>query len=171
MELTTCTKEKNAIVTESRSELLDQFLLNSNNLGNEALKVETDLFIEAANNKNIQFEFIRMKNCQLNCISQNICNAKNAIIEADFAIANKGLLVVDTQDKDVLLSIYMAEILHLVIPASRILHTSDDFELIKEKSFIVLGRGVASDSVSPASKELHFSSKIVKTMVYVLEDL
>lgn len=171
MELTTYTKEKELVVTENRSELLEEFLSNSNDLGNETLKVDTDLFKEAANNKNIHFEFIRMKSCQLNRVSQEISNAKNALIEADFAIANSGLLLVDTQDKDVLLSIYMSEILHLVVPASKILHTADDFELIKEKSFIVLGRGVASDSVSPASKELHFSSRVVKTMVYVLEDL
>ncbi|WP_372751494.1 LUD domain-containing protein [Labilibaculum sp.] len=171
MELTTYTKERNLVVTENKSELLDSFLTNSHRLGNETLKVEKDLFVEAANNENIQFELIRMKNCQLNRVSKNISNAKNALIEADFAIADSGFLVVDTQDKDVLLSIYMAEILHLVVPASKILHSMDDFELIKEKSAVVLGRGIASDSVSSLSKELYFAKNIVKTMVYVLEDL
>jgi L-lactate utilization protein LutC len=170
MEVTTYTQEKNLLLTQKKSNLLDSFLSNSNNLGNETLKVETNLFIEAANKKNIQFEFIRMKSCNLDRTSFDISNAKNALIEADFALADSGTLIVDTQDPDVLLTVFLAEVLHVVVPASKILHSMDDFELIKGQRAVQMGGGIASISVSSSDKGRRFSSKVLRTMVYVLED-
>ncbi|MBL4560435.1 MAG: LUD domain-containing protein [Labilibaculum sp.] len=171
MEVVTYTQEKNLLLKENKSKLLDSFLSNSNNAGNEALKVDTHLFIEAANKKNIQFEFIRMKSCVLDKISFNVSNAQNALIEADFALADTGTLIVDTIDSDVLLTVFLAEVLHVVIPASKILHSMDDFEMIKGTRAVDMGRGIASVSVSSSSKELCFSPKVLCTMVYVLEDI
>lgn len=171
MEVTTYTQEKNLLLSQKKSNLLDSFLSNSNNIGNEALKVEANLFIEAANKKNIQFEFIRMKSCKLDRKSFDISNAKNALIEVDFALSNTGTLIVDTQDPDVLLTVFLAEVLHVVVPASKILHSMDDFELIKGKRAVEMGRGIASVSASSSDNEYRFSQKIVRTMVYVLEDI
>lgn len=170
MEVTTYTQEKNLLLTQNKSNLLDSFLSNSNKIGNEALKVETNIFIEAANKKNIQFEFIRMKSCKLDRTSFDISNAKNALIEADFALADTGSLIVDTQDPDVLLTVFLAEVLHVVVPASKILHSMDDFELIKGERAVEMGGGIASISVSSSDKGRRFSSKVLRTMVYVLED-
>jgi L-lactate utilization protein LutC len=171
MEVTTYTKEKNLLLTKNKSKLLDSFLSNSNNLDNEALKVETNLFIEAANQKNIQFEFIRMKSCKLDRTSFDISNAKNALIEADFALADTGTLIVDTEDPNVLLTVFMAEVLHVVVPASKILYSMHDLELIKGKRAVKMGRGIASVSLSSPAPEHRFSRNIVRTMVYVLEDM
>jgi L-lactate utilization protein LutC len=171
MEVTTYTKEKNLLLTKNKSKLLDSFLSNSNNLDNEALKVETNLFIEAANQKNIQFEFIRLKSFNLNKTSFDISNAQNALVEADYALADSGTLVIDTQDQDVLLTVFLAEVLHVVVPASKILYSMDDFELVKGKRAVELGGGIASISVSSSDKGHRFSSKVLRTMVYVLEDM
>ncbi len=171
MEVTTYTQENNLLLTQNKSNLLDSFLSNSNNFGNEALKVESNLFIEAANQKNIQFEFIRMKSCKLDRTSFDISNAKNALIEADFALADTGTLIVDTQDRDVLLTVFLAEVLHVVVPASKILYSMDDYELIKGELAVELGRGIASAKVSSSENEHRFSRNAIRTMVYVLEDL
>ncbi len=166
MEVRIDTQEKKLLLLENRSELLDSFLSSSNDLGNESLKVDHQLFTEAANKRNIQFEFIRMKTCKLDRISLDISNAKNALLEADYAIADSGLLVVDTQDPDVLLTIFLAETLHVVVPASKILHSMDDFELISGKTASNIGRGIASLS---GSKNRNYT--MIRTMVYVIEDL
>ena len=167
MEVRIDTQEKNLLLLENRSELLDSFLSSSNNLGNESLKVDHKLFTEAANKKNIQFEFIRMKSCKLDRLSYDISNAQNALLEADYAIADSGLLVVDTQDPDVLLTVYLAETLHVAVPASKILHSMDDFELITGQSANILGRGIAS---LLGTNNRNYS-KMMRTMVYVIEDL
>lgn len=169
MEVRTYTQEKNLLYTEMKSNLLDSFLSNSNHIGNESLKVDTDLFVEAANQKNIQFEFIRMKSFNLDRLSFDISNAQNALLEADYALADSGMLILDTQDPDVLLTVLLAETLHVAVPASKVLFSMDDFELIKGKPAIEMGRGVASVSVSETN--LRFSTKALRTMVYVLEDI
>jgi len=171
MEVKTYTQEKKLLLSEKKSNLLDSFLSNSNSIGNEALKVESNLFIEAASKKNIQFEFIRMKSCTLDRTSFDISNARNALIEADFALADTGFLVVDTKDSDILLTVFLAEILHVVVPASKILHSMDDFELIKGERAVEMGRGIASVSAGSFDKEHRFSRKIIRTMVYILEDI
>lgn len=171
MEVRTDTQIKKINFRSDKKDLLESFLSNSNNIGNEALKVEANLFTEAANKKNIQFEFIRMKSCKLDRTSFDISNAKNALIEADFALADTGTLILDTQDPDVLLTVFLAEVLHVVVPASKILHSMDDFELIKGERAVVMGGGIASISVSSSDKGRKFSSKVLRTMVYVLEDL
>lgn len=171
MEVVTYTQEKNLLLTENKSNLLNSFLLNSNNIGNEALKVDADLFIEAANQKNIQFEFIRIKSCVLDRTSINVSNAKNALIEADFALADSGTLIVDTADSDVLLTVFMAEVLHVIVPASKILYAMDDFEMIKGVRAVNMGRGIASVSISSSNEEFRFSPKVLRTMVYVIEDM
>lgn len=171
MEVRTFTQNQKLKLKSDRRDLLESFLSNSNNLGNDSLKVDNKLFAEAASKKNVQFEFIRTKSFHLNKRSFDISNAQNALLEADYAIADTGLLVVDTTDSDVLLSVFLAETLHIVIPASRILHSMDDFELITDKRAINMGRGVASVSISSAKKGLSFSPKTLRTMVYVLEDL
>ncbi len=166
MEVRIDTQEKKLLLLENRSELLDSFLSSSNNLGNESLKVDHQLFTEAANKRNIQFEFIRMKTCKLDRISLDISNAKNALLEADYALADSGLLVVDTLDPDVLLTVFLAETLHVVVPASKILHSMDDFELITGKPASIIGRGIASLS---GSKNRNYT--MTRTMVYVLDDI
>lgn len=167
MEVRMDTQKRNLVLAEDRRDLLDSFLVNANNLGNESLKVDCKLFTEAANKKNIQFEFIRMKTCKLNRISHDISNAQNALLEADYAIADSGLLLIDTEDRDVLLTVFLAKTLHLVIPASKILHSMDDFELISGKSANDIGRGIASLSFDTNQNY----SKEIRTMVYVLEDV
>ncbi len=167
MEVRIDTQEKNLLLFKNRIELLDSFLSNSDKLGNETLKVDHQLFTEAAIKKNIQFEFIRMKTCKLDRFSYDVSNAKNALLEADYAIADSGLLIIDTQDPDVLLTVYLAETLHIAVPASKILHSMGDFELIAGQPARNIGRGIASLSGST-----HRSyTKVIRTMVYVLEDI
>jgi len=171
MEVRTYTQNKKSHLESSKKDLLESFLSNSNGFGNDSLKVDQKLFIEAANKKNVQFEFIRMKSFELDKISFDISNAQNALLEADYGIADTGILILDTQDSDVLLTVFLAETLHVVLPASKILHSMDDFELIKGKPAINMGRGIASISVTSFNKEHRFSTKVLHTMVYVLEDL
>lgn len=171
MEVRTFTQKQNLFSTENRRDLLDSFLANSNQLGNDSLKVDQELFIEAASKENVQFEFIRLNSIDLHKKSFEISNAKNAIIEAEYAIADSGKLVIDTQDSDQLLTIFLAETLHVIVPSSKILHSMDDLELIKGKKAIDVGRGIASSTSSGSNKGLSFSSKVIKTLVYVIEDL
>ncbi|WP_321296720.1 LUD domain-containing protein [Marinifilum fragile] len=171
MEVRTFTQQQNLFSTENRRDLLDSFLANSNQLGNDSLKVDQELFIEAASKENVQFEFIRLNSIDLHKKSCEISNAKNAIIEAEYAIADSGKLIIDTQDSDQLLTIFLAEILHIIVPSSKILHSMDDLELIKGKRAIDVGRGIASLTSSGSNKGLSFSSKAIKTLVYVIEDL
>ncbi|PXY01101.1 hypothetical protein DF185_10645 [Marinifilum breve] len=171
MEVRTFTQKQNLFSTENRRDLLDSFLANSNQLGNDSLKVDQELFIEAASKENVQFEFIRLSSIDLHKKSFEISNAKNAIIEAEYAIADSGRLIIDTQDSDQLLTIFLAETLHIIVPSSKILHSMDDLELIKGKKAIDVGRGIASLTSSGSNKGLSFSSKVIKTLVYVIEDL
>ncbi|MDQ2177310.1 LUD domain-containing protein [Marinifilum sp. D714] len=171
MEVRTFTQKQNLFSTENRRDLLDSFLANSNQLGNDSLKVDQELFIEAASKENVQFEFIRLNSIDLHKKSFEISNAKNAIIEAEYAIADSGKLIIDTQDSDQLLTIFLAETLHIIVPSSKILHSMDDLELIKGKRAIDVGRGIASLTSSGSNKGLSFSSKAIKTLVYVIEDL
>lgn len=171
MEVRTFTQKQNLFSTENRRDLLDSFLANSNQLGNDSLKVDQELFIEAASKENVQFEFIRLNSIDLHKKSFEISNAKNAIIEAEYAIADSGKLIIDTQDSDQLLTIFLAETLHIIVPSSKILHSMDDLELIKGKKAIDVGRGIASSTSSGSNKGLSFSSKAIKTLVYVIEDL
>ena len=171
MEVRTDTQIKKINFRSDKKNLLESFLSNSNDLGHEPLKVDYKLFLEAANKKNVQFEFIRLKSFNLDKTSFDISNAQNALLEADYALADSGMLIIDTQDQDVLLTVFLAEVLHVVIPASKILHSMDDFELIKGKRAIELGCGIAGVSVSSSDKGHRFSSKVLRTMVYVLEDI
>ncbi|WP_321515683.1 LUD domain-containing protein [Marinifilum fragile] len=171
MEVRTFTQQQNLFSTENRRDLLDSFLANSNQLGNDSLKVDQELFIEAASKENVQFEFIRLNSIDLHKKSCEISNAKNAIIEAEYAIADSGKLIIDTQDSDQFLTISLAETLHIIVPSSKILHSMDDLELIKGKKAIDVGRGIASVTSSGSNKGLSFSSKTIKTLVYVIEDL
>lgn len=136
MEVRTFTQQQNLFSTENRRDLLDSFLANSNQLGNDSLKVDQELFIEAASKENVQFEFIRLNSIDLHKKSCEISNAKNAIIEAEYAIADSGKLIIDTQDSDQFLTIFLAETLHIIVPSSKILHSMDDLELIKGKKAI-----------------------------------
>ncbi|RKE02429.1 LUD domain-containing protein [Marinifilum flexuosum] len=171
MEVRTFTQKQNLFSTENRRDLLDSFLANSNQLGNDSLKVDQELFIEAASKENVQFEFIRLNSIDLHKKSFEISNAKNAIIEAEYAIADSGKLIIDTQDSDQLLTIFLAETLHIIVPSSKILLSMDDLELIKGQKAIDVGRGIASLTSSGSNKGLSFSSKLIKTLVYVIEDL
>ncbi|MPQ47847.1 hypothetical protein GCQ56_12620 [Marinifilum sp. N1E240] len=171
MEVRTYTQNQNLFSTENRRDLLDSFLSNSNQIGNDSLKADLNLFKEAANKKNVQFEFVRLNSFNLNKKSFDISNARNALLEAEYAIADSGKLVIDTRDSDELLTVFLAETLHIIVPASKILHSMDDLEMIKGKSAIDIGRGVLSLSATGINDELSFSPKAVKTMVYVIEDL
>lgn len=171
MEVRTFTQKQDLFSVENRRDLLDSFIANSNQLGNDSLKVDQELFIEAASKENVQFEFIRLKSIDLHKKSFEISNARNAIVEAEFALADTGKLVLDTQDSDQLLTIFLAETLHIIVPASKILHSMDDLELIKGTQAIEVGRGITSLTSSGTNKGLSFSPKVVKTMVYVIEDL
>ncbi|WP_180335774.1 LUD domain-containing protein [Labilibaculum filiforme] len=171
MEVKTDTQRANVIFKRDNKDLLESFLSSSNDLGHESLTVDYKLFIEAANRKNVQFEFIRLKSFRLNKSSFDISNAKNAIIEADYALADSGTLIIDTRDQDVLLTVYLAEVLHVVVPASKILYSMDDFEFIKGKRALNLGGGIASVSISTSDKENRCDSKVMRTIVYVIEDL
>ncbi|NOU59029.1 LUD domain-containing protein [Marinifilum caeruleilacunae] len=171
MEVRTITQKQDLFSAQNRRDLLDSFLANSNHIGNDSLKVDQELFIEAASKENVQFEFIRLKSLDLHKKSFEISNARNAIIEAEYALADSGKLIIDTQDSDQLLTIFLSETLHIIVPASRILHSMDDLELIKGKSAIDVGRGIASLTSSGTNKGLSFSPKAIKTLVYVIEDL
>ena len=171
MEVRTFTQKQDLFSVENRRDLLDSFLANSNQLGNDSLKVDQELFIEAASKENVQFEFIRLKSFDLHKKSFEISNARNAIVEAEFALADSGKLVLDTQDSDQLLTIFLAETLHIIVPASKILHSMDDLELIKGTQAIDVGRGITSLTSSGTNKGLSFSPKVTKTLVYVIEDL
>ena len=171
MEVKTSTQNKNLFATKENSDLLDSFLANSNQLGNDSLQVKQDLFMEAANKENVQFEFIRVKSFDLHKTSFNISNARNAIMEAEYAIADSGKMLIDTKDSDQLLALFLAETLHIIVPASRIIHSMDDLELIKGKQAKDVCRGVVSITTSSGNKGFQYSPKVTKTLVYVIEDL
>ncbi|WP_421919987.1 LUD domain-containing protein [Marinifilum sp.] len=171
MEVRTFTQSQDSILMDNRKDLLDSFLANSIHLGNDSLKVDQELFIEAASKENVQFDFIRLRSIDLHKQSFEISNARNAIIEAEYAIADTGKLILDTQDADQLLTIFLAETLHILVPASKILHSANDLELIKGKEAKDVGRGIASLTSSGNNKGLNLSSETRKTMVYVIEDL
>ncbi|RUT79544.1 LUD domain-containing protein [Ancylomarina longa] len=171
MEVKTYTQDRKLFSIGKMSGLLDSFLKNSNSLGNDSLKVDLNLFLEAASKQNVQFEFIRLNSFELDKKSHDISNAQNALIEAEYAIANSGLVVLDTSDADILLSVFLAETLHIIVPASKVLPSNEDLELVKGKVAVELGRGIASIHVRETNSQMDFSSKILRTMIYVIEDL
>jgi hypothetical protein len=171
MEVRTDTKVQKTICGDQNENLLDLFLLNSKILGHDSLKVDRNLFTEAAKRENVQFEFIRLKSIDLNKISFDISNGKNAILEADFGIADSGKLVIDTQDSDVLVTMLLAESLHIILPSSKILHSMAEHELLNGKPAIEMFRGITSNSAISFNNELSFTSKDFHTQVYVIEDL
>jgi len=171
MQVKTYTQEGKIFSMGIERNLLDSFLKNSNKLGNDSLKVDGNLFLEAVKKQNVQFEFIRIKSFALDKTSKNINNAKNALIEAEYAIADSGQVVLDTSDIDMLFTIYLAETLHVLVPASRILNSMDDLEMIKGKVGVDLGRGITSVHVDGKKSDINFSPKTLKTMVYIIEDL
>ncbi|MCT4602338.1 MAG: LUD domain-containing protein [Marinifilum sp.] len=171
MEVRTFTQKQDLFSAENRRDLLDSFLANSNQLGNDSLKVDQELFIEAASKENVQFEFIRLKSIDLHKKSFEISNARNAIVEAEYAIADTGKLILDTQDSDQLLTIFLSETLHIIVPSSKILHSMDDLELIKGQQANDIGRGIASLTGAGINEGLNLSSKENKTFIYVIEDL
>lgn len=171
MEVKACTQNQNLFSVEKRRDLLDSFLANSNRIGNDSLKVDQELFIEAACKENIQFEFVRLNSLDINKKSFNISNARNAILEAEYAIAESGILVLDIHDSDQLLTVFLAETLHIIVPASKVLQTMDDLELITNKTAVNIGRGIAGLNASATNKGLSLSLKALKTMVYLIEDL
>ena len=169
MEVRTDTQAQKSIC--GNQNLLDLFLLNSKNLGHDSLKVDSNLFSEAAKQENVQFEFIRLKSFDLNKISFDISNSKNAILEADFGIADSGKLVINTQDSDVLVTMLLAESLHIILPSSKILSSMSQHNQMSNKPAIDMFRGISSNTADSYSNELSFSSKNLQTSVYVIEDL
>nr|WP_320120152.1 LUD domain-containing protein [uncultured Marinifilum sp.] len=171
MEVKICTENQNLLLAEKKRDLLDSFLANSNRLGNDSLKVDQKLFIEAASKENVQFEFVHLNSFNIDKNPINISNARNALLEAEYAIADSGKIILKLVESDELLTVFLSETLHIVVPASKILHSMDDLELIKGKTAVDIGRGIASLNISESNKGLSFSPKAIKTMVYVLEDL
>lgn len=171
MEVRTDTQAQNTLGCDQNVNLLDLFLLNSKNLGHDSLKVDRNLFVEAASQKNVQFEFIRLKSFDLNLTSIDMSHSRNAILEADFGIADSGKLVIDTQDSDILVKMLLAESLHIILPSSKILHSMTEHELMNGKPAIDMFRGISSNTAISYNNELRFSSKNHQTSVYVIEDL
>ena len=171
MEVRNDAQAQKSFCGNQNDNLLDLFLLNSKSLGHDSLKVDSKLFAEAACKNNVQFEFIRLKSFDLNKISFDISNSKNAILEADFGIADSGKLVINTQDSDVLVTMLLAESLHIILPSSKILSSMSQHNKMSGKPAIDMFRGISSNTADSYSNELSFSSKNLKTQVYVIEDL
>jgi hypothetical protein len=171
MEVRTDAQAQKILGCNQNENLLDLFLLNSKNLGHDSLKVDRNLFVEAASQKNVQFEFIRLKSFDLNKTSIDTSHSRSAIVEADFGIADSGKLVIDTQDPDVLVTMLLAESLHIILPSSKILHSMTDHELVNGKPAIDMFRGISSNTALSYNNDLSFSSKNLQTQVYVIEDL
>jgi len=171
MEVRTDTQVQNTFTCNQNLNLLDLFLLNSKIIGHDSLKVDSNLFVEAASKKNVQFEFIRLKSFDLKKTSIDMSHSMNAILEADFGIADSGRLVIDTQDPDVLVKMLLAESLYIILPSSKIIHSMDEHELMNGKPVIDMFRGISSNTAMSYDNELRFSSKNLKTQVYVIEDL
>ena len=171
MEVRTNAQAPKTICGDQNENLLDLFLLNSKNLGHDSLKVDSNLFAEAAKQEDVQFEFIRLKSLDLNKTSFDISNSKNAILEADFGIADSGKLVIDTEDSDVLVTMLLAESLHIILPSSKILHSMAEHDLMNGKPVTDMFRGITSNTAISFNNELSFSSTNHQTVVYIIEDL
>lgn len=171
MEVRTDTQVKKTICGNQNENLLDLFLLNSKNLGHDSLKVDSNLFSEAAKQENVQFEFIRLKSFDLNKTSFDISNSKNAILEADFGIADSGKLVINTQDSDILVTMLLAESLHIILPSSKILSSMSQHDQMNAKPAIDMFRGISSNTADSYNNELSFSHENLRTLIYVIEDL
>jgi len=171
MDVRTDIRAQKTLGCNQNENLLDLFLLNSKNLGHDSLKVDRNLFVEAVSQKNVQFEFIRLKSFDLKKASIDMSNSRNAILEADFGIADSGKLVIDTQDSDVLVKMLSAESLHIILPSSKILYSMTDHELMNGKPATDMFRGITSNSAISYNNELSFSSKNLQTSVYIIEDL
>jgi len=171
MEVRIDTPINKTICGNQNDNLLDLFLLNSKSLGHDSLKVDSNLFAEAAKQDNVQFEFIRLKSFDLNKTSIDMSHSRNAILEADFGIADSGKLVIDTQDSDILVKMLLAESLHVILPSSKILHSMTEHELMNGKPAVDMFRGISSSTAISFNNELSFSSKNLQTQVYVIEDL
>ncbi|MBI9035230.1 MAG: hypothetical protein JEZ03_12235 [Bacteroidales bacterium] len=171
MEVRTDTQVKKTICGNQDENLLDLFLLNSKNLGHDSLKVDSNLFAEAAKQANVQFEFIRLKSFDLNKTAFDISSSKNAILEADFGIADSGKLVINTEDSDVLVTLLLAESLHIILPSSKILSSISQHNQMSDKPAVDMFRGISSNTAGSYNNELCFSPTNHQTVVYVIEDL
>lgn len=171
MEARTDAHINKTICGNQNDDLLDLFLLNSKSLGHDSLKVDSNIFVEAAKQDNVQFEFIRLKSFDLNKTSFDISNSKNAILEADFGIADSGKLIINTQDSDVLVTILLAESLHIILPSSKILSSMSQHNQMSGKPAVDMFRGISSNTADSYNNELSFSHESLKTSIYVIEDL
>lgn len=155
-----------------KKKLIEQFMSNSQQVENETLKVSRDLFVEAAQMENVKFEFIKLHSFQLRKGGLQISNAKNAILEAEYGVAETGYLVFGTQDTDVYLTIALAQTLHVVLPASKILSSCMDIELVKDDAYTNLAGSIQCISgASRRAEQHHLAPKDRRTVVYVIEDL
>lgn len=171
MEVIANTQVEKPICGSQNVNLVDLFLLNSKNLGHDSLRVDKNLFVEAASQKNVQFEFIRLKSFDLNKTSIDTNCSGSAILEADFGIADSGKLIINTQDSDVLVKMLLAKSLYIILPSSKILSSMSQHNKISNKPAVDMFRGLSSNTAISYSNELSFSPNNLHTQVYVIEDL
>lgn len=171
MEVRTDTRLQKTLGCDQNKKLLDLFFLNSKKLGHDSLKVDRNLFVEAAKQENVQFEFIRLKSFDLNKSSMDMCHSSSVLLEADFGIADSGKLVIDTQNSDILVKMLLVESLYIILPFSKILPSMVEYELMNGKPANDMFRGISSNTAIALNNELSFSSRNLQIQVYVIEDL
>ena len=171
MEVRTNTQLQNTLGSDQNKTLLDLFFLNSKTLGHDSLKVDSHLFVEAASKNNVQFEFIRLKSFDLNKSCMDMSCSSSVLLEADFGIADSGQLIIDTQDPDIIMKMLLVNSLFIILPASKILPSMTEYELLDRKPVIDMFQGVSSYTAISSHSKLAFSSKNIQIQVYVIEDL
>ncbi|MFA8433323.1 MAG: LUD domain-containing protein [Marinifilaceae bacterium] len=172
MEIKIKSKVKASSSTISRDKLVAQFIQKSELVETETLKVDLKLFQEAANQDNVNFEFMKLDSFRLKKECLQINNAKNALVEAEYGIAENGCVVFDSHDQELFLTICLAETLQVVLPASKILQTVQDLELIKNADYNELQETNKFVNASSRKADIdRFGPKNKRTLVYVIEDL
>ncbi|MCT4614853.1 MAG: LUD domain-containing protein [Marinifilaceae bacterium] len=167
--INTNTESTQTIQKSTKKALCNKFINNSDKLGNEAIVVEKNMFIEAAEKENVEFEMVRLSSFEIKTVSLDVSNASNAIIEADYACSKTGKLVVDSSDPDVYLTIFLAQNLHIVIPKSKIVNSLE--KGINGVELMDLGRGILCRESDNSVEEVPYNCRINNTTIYIIEDL
>lgn len=115
--------------------LTETFIKYSESVSNKNLLLSFEEFSEALGKHN--FDYVSLKT---DALPEKIITAGNegigdALVEADFAIAETGSVVIESTDERLRKATCLAERLHVTVPASRIVPMLEDVaDFLEEKS-------------------------------------
>ena len=122
--------------------LLDQFLEKSTLVGNENLIMNMVDFQKEFNKDNFEYIHVPSLNLSLECCAGQE-GISRALLQADFAIAETGSVVIDSCNENLRLASCLADKLDVIIPLSKLVDKTNDVSHFLEERTSDIGGYVA----------------------------